>query len=154
MSPRVTTLVEHFEHIYLKHVRGLPIVNAALAVEAVGFREHEGHEIGALITPWFMNLVLLPGGEDWADQGQGESVSIALPGGALDFTLSRDDGLGTYLTAVLFRTVVDFPSQDIAREIATEVLARLFDEEAAKKASSSNAETISRRTLFTMIRGD
>lgn len=154
MSPRVTALVEHFGQIYLKHVRGLPIVNASLAVEAVGFREHEGHEIGALITPWFMNLVLLPGSDEWADKGQGDSVNVALPGGALDFTLSRDEGLGTYLTAVLFRTVIDFPSQDIAREIAAEVLARLFDEEAAKKASSSNAEMVSRRTLFTMIRGD
>jgi len=154
MSSRVRALVEHFEHIYLKHVRGLPIVNAALAVEAIGFREHEGHEIGALITPWFMNLVLMPGTDDWADKEQGDSVSVALPGGELDFTLSRDEGLGTYLTAVLFRTVVDFPSQEIARGIAAEVLARLLDEKATKKASSSNAETISRRTLFTMIRGD
>lgn len=154
MSPRVTALVEHFEHIYDKHVRGLPIVNTALAVEAVGFREYEGHEIGALITPWFMNLVLLPGVDEWADKGQGESTTVALPGAALDFTLSRDEDLGSYLTAVLFRTVVDFPSQDIAREIAAEVLVRLFDQEAAQDATSSNAETISRRTLFTMIRGD
>ena len=153
MSDRVAALQRHFEQVFLKYVRGLPIVNPNLEVEAVGFRKYENHDIGVLITPWFMNLVLLPGSEEWEDRPQGDTANLALPASTLDFTLSRDDEIGTYLTAVLFRTVVDFPSQALARDIATEVLGRLFDVEASSDATSSNAETFSRRTLFTLIRG-
>ena len=153
MSDRVAALRRHFEQVFQKYVRGLPIVNPNLEVETVGFRDHEGHEIGVLITPCFMNLVPLPGGAEWDERPQGESVSLALPASTLEFTLSRDEEIGTYLTAVLFRTVVDFPNQELARDIATEVLERLFDAESTSEATSSNAETFSRRTLFTLIRG-
>ena len=41
-------------------MKGMPIYNPTLAVEAVGFREHEGRQAGVMVTPWFMNLTVLP----------------------------------------------------------------------------------------------
>ncbi len=41
-------------------MRGLDVVNPRLAVEAVGFAPWDGHWLGVLLTPWCMNLMLLP----------------------------------------------------------------------------------------------
>jgi hypothetical protein len=51
--------------------------------------------------------------------------------------------MGTFLTAVMFRTVSDFPDQDTARGVAAEILQQLFSPVAARPAA------ISRRALFT-----
>lgn len=155
MNDVAAALVQHFERIETKHMRGLPIVNPRLMVEAVGFREFDGHQIGVLITTWFMNLVLLPGTAEWADTEQGSTVKYRLPGGSYDFTLSRDKEIGTYLTAVLFRTVIDFPDQDTARAIAAEILRQLFVAPKEEQATPSrSAEKMSRRTLFAMLGGN
>ena len=60
MRIQVADLVAHYEAIYAERMRDLPIVNPRLAVEAVGFEQWEDQDLGVLITPWFMNLVLLP----------------------------------------------------------------------------------------------
>ena len=39
---------------------GVPMLNPALRVQAVGFRHWQSHWLGVLVTPWFMNLMLLP----------------------------------------------------------------------------------------------
>jgi [NiFe] hydrogenase assembly HybE family chaperone len=154
MSDNVAALVRHFERIDREHMQGMPIVNPRLCVEAVEFRAHAGHELGVLITPWFMNLVLLPGSDDWSDREQGSDAEISLPAGPYDFMISRDAELGTYLTAVLFRSVVDFPDQATARAVASEVLGQLFaDADELQAKAGGNAETMSRRTLFTKLRG-
>ena len=54
--------------IYRERMQGLPIVNPELSVEAVGFEPFEAHELGVLISPWFMNLVLLPADEALFDE--------------------------------------------------------------------------------------
>ena len=41
-------------------MEGLDFVNPALSVEAVAFAPWQGHWLGVLITPWFMNLILAP----------------------------------------------------------------------------------------------
>ncbi|MGB5626232.1 MAG: [NiFe]-hydrogenase assembly chaperone HybE [Woeseiaceae bacterium] len=141
----VTELVRQFEAIYVDHMRDLPIVNACLKVEAVGFQQYESHQLGVLITPWFMNLVLLPGNDEWAENAQGDLTSIDFPSGAIDFTTSRDDVLGTYLTAVLFRSVSDIPDQRMARALALQVLQDLF-------VPAHSERSVSRRALLTGLR--
>ena len=137
-------LVDHYAAIDRERMQGLPIVNQELAVEAVGFRAFDAHRLGILITPWFMNLVLLPATDDWDGLEAGAAVELTLPDRAYEFRICRDDTLGTYLSAVLFRTVTDFPDQSIAREVAEEILERLFTEPA-----NDEARTVSRRSLFT-----
>ena len=105
---------------------GLPIVNDQLETEAIGFREFEGHDIGVLLTPWFMNLFLLPGDDQWSQAAPGSKVEVSLPGECCEFVVNQDDELGTCLSAILFRTVTDFPDQATGRAIADEVLVQLF----------------------------
>ena len=54
-------LVGIYQRIADERMQGMPFVNRALRVEAVDFRAWDDHQVGVLITPWFMNLILLPG---------------------------------------------------------------------------------------------
>lgn len=145
MSVSVTQLVERFEQTYRNHMEGLPIVNSALQVEAIGFRDFEDHQLGVLVTPWFMNLVLLPGTDDWSSATQGDLSSIAFASGPMDFTVCHDDMLGTYLSAVLFSGVAAVADQAAARQLALDVMAGL-------DRAPPQTGKISRRTLLTGLR--
>ena len=127
-------------------MRGLPILNTALDVAAVGFRDFEEHAVGVLITPWFMNLMLLPGTAQWSDLPQGSAASVEFPGSAIEFNVSHDEETGTLLSAALFSSVADFPDQETAAAVASEVLRRLMEPAAATAEDSGPA--ISRRELF------
>ena len=50
-----------FLRIEREAMDGLPLLNKALRVQAVGFERWQGQWLGALVTPWFLNLVLVPG---------------------------------------------------------------------------------------------
>lgn len=140
-------LISRFEFIWRERMRGLPFVNPRLGVEAVDFRRVEEHELGVLIAPWFMNLVLLPGTDEWAELAQGVKIERMLPSGSFEFTLCRDEEIGVYLTGVLFRTVSDFPDQETARAVASEVLVRLFTSP-DEGASDAKPKVVSRRALL------
>jgi len=139
----IAALVRHFENIEQRHMRGLPISNSKLYVEAVGSRTFAGHQLCILIAPWFMNLVLLPGNDDWVGLAQGQVCDVELPCETLQFTVCHDDVMGVFLTAVMFRTVSDFPDQATARSVAVEILQQLFSPAAARPVA------ISRRALVT-----
>ncbi len=55
-----TTLEHRFRQIERTRMTGVPVVNDKLAVRAIGFRPWREHWLGILLTPWFMNLMLLP----------------------------------------------------------------------------------------------
>ena len=128
MAISIDQLVDRFCLIYEERMRDLPIVNPSLRVEAVGFDRWEDRDLGVLITPWFINLVLLPDSGDFGDREQGDLIACEFPSGVCELTICHDEALGTYLAAVLFRTVVDFPDQDVARAIAEEALANILSE--------------------------
>ena len=147
MRIKVAELVARYQAIYRDRMRDLPIVNPRLAVEAVGFEQWDDQDLGVLITPWFMNLVLLPDSGRLTDLPQGDRVECRFPSGPCELTVYHDEDLGSYLAAVLFRTVADFPNQDVARAVAEEALAQLLAEPAEK-----DTEKVSRRGLFTGLK--
>ncbi len=130
-------------------MRGLPILNPMLEVRAVGFQAFDKHAVGVLITPWFMNLVLLPGTSEWSEFAQGSVASVAFPGSDIEFNVSHDDDLGTQLSAALFSSVCDFPDQEIAEDIAREILHQLLQPDA--EPAATEAPKISRRELFARL---
>ena len=135
-------LEAHFQRVCDERMRDLPIVNPNLRVETIGFRKFDDRSLGVLVTPWFMNLVLLPEGPEWADATQGDAVAIDFPCGEIEFTVNADDELGTWLSAILFRTMHDMPDQETARAIAGEIMQDLF-------VAASSERAVSRRALFT-----
>ncbi len=145
MTATTEKLERHYRAVLSERMRDMPFVNPELEVEAIGFRDFEGHQLGVLLTPWFMNLVLLPGSDDFDEYAQGSAYRWSLPEGSYDFNVCRDRDLGTYMTAVLFRTVADFPDQDTARSIALEIMQRLFE---PGDGSAGGGRRLTRRELF------
>ena len=145
MADTIVTMVQQFKTIYVEHMQDLPIVNKALQVEAVGFHEYHDNQLGVLITPWFMNLILLPGTDNWSNSLQGDTSSIDFPSRRIEFAVSHDKMLGTYLSAVAFRGVVELADQATARKLALEVLDDLMK-------PPRNGRTVSRRDLLTGLR--
>lgn len=107
---------------------GLNFVHPAIEVEAVGFAPWESHWLGVMVTPWCINLMLLPrdaGG--WTSLPQGKTLRYRFPAGDYDFISSRDDTVGEYQMCSLISPVLDIPDHATAREVATLALAALFD---------------------------
>lgn len=117
-----------FRAIHAQRMQGLPFVNAALQVEAVGFRRWEGRWLGVLITPWFMNLVLLPDApQRWETVPVRAEARHEFPAGAFDFIGGYEPGCGEFQSCSLFSPVFEFGAQDVARATAEAVLTALFD---------------------------
>jgi [NiFe] hydrogenase assembly HybE family chaperone len=142
-------LVRRYQSIYRKKMRDLPICNSALRVQTVGFRALDEHRLGVLITPWFMNLVLLPGDTTWSDAPAGSTERLSLPSEDCEFVINHDEILGTCLSAVLFRTLRDFPGQDTAVAIAEKVMEQLFVPAATMPSDTGSVQNFSRRSLLT-----
>jgi [NiFe] hydrogenase assembly HybE family chaperone len=117
-----------FRHIADTRMVGLPFLNPALAVEAAGFRLWGGDWLGVLITPWFMNLICLPGaGRTWADDAGGGRQVRELPKGEVEFLAAREERIGPYLSCSLFSAMGGFQDMDQARAVAQAVMKELFD---------------------------
>lgn len=116
-----------FRRIERERMAGLPFLNPRLAVEAVGFRPWERTSLGVLVTPWSMNLMLLPvEGEQWADHRPGEQGLVRFPSGSHEFILGEEAGIGRYRMCSLFSPVLEFPDQAAAVATARAALEQLL----------------------------
>lgn len=120
-------LVADFREIWHARMRDVPLVNKALGVEAVGFASHGGRPLGVLVSPWCMNLVMLPArGEDWSALVPGEKEVIGFPSGEYEFLHNVRPMVGGYKACSLFSPMADFASQLQAVEVARAVMVQLF----------------------------
>lgn len=128
VSSPATQLEVAFRDIERTRMAGLPILNPALAVEAVGFRLWQGHWLGVLITPWFMNLVLVPGASaDWRQVAEAAWVTWQLPARALRFHCIVEPSLGELHAHSLCSPVTRFSDQVLARAEAQRFLSQILD---------------------------
>ncbi|MDI4666004.1 [NiFe]-hydrogenase assembly chaperone HybE [Xanthobacter autotrophicus] len=133
-----------FREIHSAKMKGVPFVNESLGVKAVGFRAHEGRVLGVLVTPWFMNLVLLPAAtDDWSGLKTGDKELIAFPSGTYEFLAADRPETGPYKACSLFSPMFDFSSMLQAVETAAAVLPALFD--AANREEGTRTAEIRRR---------
>lgn len=118
---------ETFERIHQERMLGLPVINPALSVDCVGFRPWRGHWIGMVITPWFLNVVLLRGTEgEWPETKCGDQRRFKLPNGELLFMASEEEGLGSFYACSLASPMHDFKSQEAAQQTALESMRLLM----------------------------
>jgi len=126
-----------FERVQRERMTGLPFVNEALRVELVGLHRWRGLWLGVLITPWFMNLMLLPGdgkgGDDdrpparWPAVQRGDYAHFAFPAGVLSFLAGHEGEAGDYLACSLFSPMFGFADHEAARQTAEACLTALFE---------------------------
>ncbi|RKZ35521.1 MAG: hypothetical protein DRQ37_06175, partial [Gammaproteobacteria bacterium] len=116
-----------FEDIYQQRMTDLPVVNTSLSVAAVGFERWEGMWLGALLTPWFLNLILLPqSADDWSTLPQGKKRKLKLPSGNYAFTGGYEESIGNYLFCSLASPMHSFPDHAAALKTAHEVMELLL----------------------------
>lgn len=127
LDVRVQQLLQAYKDAE-KDMLGLPIHNGALNIEALGFREHGGNGVGVIVTPWCMNLVLLPGLERQSKPGAlGSKANYAFPFGTFSFVLGQMEGVGLVETCSLFSPMDDFPGHQSAVDVAREAIDGLFE---------------------------
>ena len=130
LNDRVAQLAALFMHIAHTRMSGVPVLNAALQVEALGFEclpagGGDAAGLGILITPWFMNLVLLPLQRDDSAAQVGRTHEALLAGQRFEFIGAHEAALGAFAACSLFSPMFEFADQPTARATALEVLAHL-----------------------------
>ncbi|PKO59067.1 MAG: [NiFe]-hydrogenase assembly, chaperone, HybE [Betaproteobacteria bacterium HGW-Betaproteobacteria-13] len=106
---------------------GLPLCNPALEVAAIGFRSWQGEWLGALLTPWSLSLVLIPGGGGlFRPLAADERQCWSFPSGEYAFLGNREPELGPYQMCSLYSPVFEFESQADAEAVAHAALDALF----------------------------
>lgn len=127
-----SALLERFyERVWREQMQDLPFVNPALRVEAVGFRRVEGDWVGVVVTPWFLNLFLLPGGGTlWQDLPSGEQRQVGFPVGGLEFIADNNPNpeapISAYQYCPLMHPVTHLADAGIARQAALDALEALL----------------------------
>lgn len=142
-----TRLEAAFTMIHRERMDGVPILNPRLTVEVIGMREWNGHWLAVLVTPWFINLMLLPTTEEqrdaWAKLTLGSSVAYRFPAGRFEFLVGEEGELGRFQMCSLFSPVLEFENQEAAQIAARAALEAIFDadidgsREAEKKEATS-----------------
>ena len=133
LTQRSAALAARFDEILRTRMAGLPMLNPALRVEAVGFEllppdagdAASPTALGILLTPWFMNLVLLPVQPVDGTSAVGRARMLRLQGRALAFIGAHEPAVGAFAACSLFSPVFEFARQADALAMAQAVLAEL-----------------------------
>ncbi|EPB0879502.1 TPA: hydrogenase-2 assembly chaperone [Yersinia enterocolitica] len=112
-------LEQVFGQVAADKMRGLPFYRDHIPLRACGFQLFEQQWIGALLTPWMLSLVVLPGPQQsWQRRAVGERLMLALPCGSISFTVSEIAGCGQYLSRSLMSPLDTSLSAERALQLA------------------------------------
>jgi [NiFe] hydrogenase assembly HybE family chaperone len=149
-----TALEAAFTSIQDQRMADVPVLNAALRVEAVGFMPWNDYYLGVLVTPWFMNLMLVPQEADNWQLLAGTKANHTFPSGEYEFIAGDESDIGPYEMCSLYSPMFEFENQEAAVATARFVLEVLMaDAEAADTVkpvvvATKTERTISRRELL------
>lgn len=139
MSAAAARLEAVFNDIADMRMAGLPICNPAVRVQAVGFREWQGHDLGVLVTPWTISLVLLAGTEaPLAVLPADVKMSWEFPSGSYEFMGLHEPALGTCQTCSLISPLSDIERHEDAVGIAEQVMTELFSAERSDRVRDTD----------------
>ncbi len=118
-----------FKRIEIEQMQGIPLLNPALHVQTIGFQRYQERTVGIVITPWLMNLMLLPAdGEEWSDLKLGDKTSHRFPANEFRFMVNEIDGIGIYQSHSLYSPMHEFMDQDHAVAAAESFMQTLMVE--------------------------
>jgi [NiFe] hydrogenase assembly HybE family chaperone len=139
-------LEQQFRHVHQTRMADVPIINPKLTVQAIGFKQVEQGLLGVLITPWFINLVLLPiKDNEWIELPVGSSQSHIFSSGAYQFLVGEEENIGRYQSCSLLSPILEIADQDTAIQFATAALKALDDKRLDDADSKIHAAEVERR---------
>ncbi|MGD9669236.1 MAG: [NiFe]-hydrogenase assembly chaperone HybE [Hyphomicrobiaceae bacterium] len=123
-----------FRTIETERMVGIPIINKALRVEVVGLHRCQDAWVCILITPWFMNVMMLPSTEERDPSAQaamvgavGSKTVVAFPAGQFEMIKAFEEGIGRYSMCSLFSPMHEFADHESAVLAAQAALASLLE---------------------------
>lgn len=126
-----------FRQIETERMAGIPILNRALRVEVVGLQRFGEEWLSILITPWFMNVMLLPvspGDGSIAGAASARAVGtkelVGFPAGRFEMIQGFEAAVGHYRMCSLFSPVLEFADHESAVLAAEAALASLLQSDA------------------------
>lgn len=131
-----------FQRILETSMSDVPICNDSLKVEAIAYGDFDTEWLGVLVTPWCMNIMMLPGetSEDWDEIRTGLKFNHVLPAGRFEFITGKDDELGPYRMCSLFSPMFQFGDHISAMQTAALSLRTLMDPSEGETVSEEEAE--------------
>ena len=139
-----------FNRIHTESMQGIPILNPAIEVQALGFQELEGRVLGIIITPWLMNVVILPKeDEDWSHMKLGDKRPHEFASRTYKFMLNEIDGIGLCQTRSLYSPMREFRCHQQAVAAAQAFLDGLMVER-----ELSEDELVDEELLGKVMRGE
>lgn len=115
-------LQQVFEDIHQIRMQDMPMVNPALQVAVSELADCAHGSLGVLVTPWCMNLIIMPTGESGQGALPGSKHNFSLPCGEVEFVLAEEARLGAYYSCSLFSPMFEFADQAAALATAEAVL--------------------------------
>lgn len=122
-------------------MRELPVYNAKLDIQVIGLQHWEDSLLCILVTPWCMNILLLPGAGVRTPM-EGTSRDIDFPSGKYSFTSGQVAGVGPLQSCSLFSPMEQFDDPEVARDVARHAI------EALTKVPEPEPEALSRRNFL------
>ncbi|WP_213989400.1 hydrogenase-2 assembly chaperone [Sodalis sp. dw_96] len=156
-----------FSGIAAREMRTLPFYRPQIPIRACDFQLFEQQWIGALLTPWMLSLLVLPGpGQLWPRRSAGTRLALALPCGNVGFTLGEiagfppcgsdtnplggSDACGQYLSSSLMSPL----PAELAAEPALILAQQCVRMALALPVRDADApENMHRRWLLTRVKG-
>ena len=154
-------LLRHFRHVRDSRMAGLPFLNDAVDVCVADCVRIDGDWLAAVVTPWSIQLVLVPGGGSlWQDTSSGVRRSVTLPVGEMVFIGEVDEGeaiqeggVPAFLYCPLISPLDGIAGTNAACAIARDALAvtlspPAMDEEPLAPVVSASPPSLSRRAFL------
>ena len=127
-----------------ERMRELPVYNEYLDVRVTGLHRREQGLLGVIVTPWCMNLTLLPT-DDAPAPVEGTKRELVFPSGSYTFIAGQLAGIGPLESCSLFSPMNEFDDPEVAQQVARHVLEELLREPATANAATAD---ISRRNFL------
>jgi len=137
-----------FERIRIERMADLPFLNPQISVAAVGFARHGDDWRGVLVTPWGIQLLLLPAVAHWPVPPPLERAFRHYPAGVFAFLANHEEGLGEYLACPLISDMKPFVDQETALATARACLIALDHAPAQPKAEDNTRVSDARRKFL------
>jgi len=130
IEQKTTMLKNVFNHIHKERMVDVPILNDKVKVSVIGFQQWQNSYLCIMITPWFMNLMLLPGEEEnWEDLRETSASRHTFPSGNYEFLVGYEPDVGKYQMCSLFSPMFEFADNDAAVETAEVAIRELMNSE-------------------------
>lgn len=143
-----TLLKETFQKIVEQDMKDLPFLHPGVEVDTYGFQIFENQWVGALLTPWMLSILILPGpGQVWPVRKVSDKLGVTFPRGDATFMVGHIDAIGQYLSCSLMspldKKIGQFALSEMANQSVRELLTPPGEE-----IDPDAPESLKRRRIF------